>query len=46
MTSVSAGHIILTPKQPVGSGCQEQGSKPRLPDQMTRILPTELPWTP
>ena len=33
MTSVSAGHIILTPTQPVGSGHPERESNPRPPDQ-------------
>ena len=28
MTSVSAGHIILTLTQPIGSGWSEQGSNP------------------
>ena len=41
MTSVSAGHIILTPTQPVGSGRRE--SNPGSPQQESRALPTELP---
>ena len=28
MTSISAGHIILTPTQPVGSGRPQRGSNP------------------
>ena len=43
MTSVSAGHIILTPTQPVGSGRPQQGSNPGPPHQESRALPTELP---
>ena len=42
MTSVSAGHIILTPTQPVGSGRPQRGSNPEPPDQESRALPTEL----
>ena len=41
MTSVSAGHIILTPTQPVGSGRPQRGSNPRPPHQESRALPTE-----
>ena len=41
MTSVSAGHIILTPTQPVGSGRPQRES-----DQELRALPTELPRPP
>ena len=41
MTSVSAGHIILTPIQPVGSGRPQRGSNPGPPHQ-SRALPTEL----
>ena len=41
MTSVSAGHIILTPTQPVGSGRPERKSNPRSPEQESRALPTE-----
>ena len=43
MTSISAGHIILTPTQPVGSGRPQRGSNPGPPDQESRALPTELP---
>ena len=44
MASVSAGHIILTPTQPVESGQpQLRGSKPGSPHQELRALPTELP---
>ena len=43
MTSVSAGHIILTPTQPVGSGWSQRGSNPQPPNQESRDLPTELP---
>ena len=43
MTSVSAGHIILTPTQAVGSGWPERGSNPRPPNHKSRALPTELP---
>ena len=43
MTSVSAGHIILTPTQPVGSGRTQRGSNPRPPHQESRALPTGLP---
>ena len=46
MTSVSAGHIILTPTQPVGSGQSQRGSNPRPPHQESRALPTELPRPP
>ena len=42
MTSVSAGHIILTPTQPVGSGRPQRESNPRPPHQESRALPTEL----
>ena len=49
MTSVSAGHIILTPIQPVGSGRPQRQSNPGPPHQESRALPTELPrplnWT-
>ena len=38
MTSVSAGHIILTPTQPVGSGRPQRGSNPGPPDQESRAL--------
>ena len=43
MISVSVGHIILTPTQPVGSGRPQQESNPRPPNQESRALPTELP---
>ena len=43
MASVLAGHTILTPIQPVGSGRPEPESNPRPPDQKSRALPTELP---
>ena len=46
MTSISAGHIILIPTQPVGSGRPQQGSNPGPPDQESRALPTELPRPP
>ena len=36
MTSVSAGHIILTPTQPVGSGRSQRGSNPGRPLQEAR----------
>ena len=42
MTFVSAGHIILTPTQPVGSGRTQQESNPG-PHQESPALPTELP---
>ena len=43
MPSVSAGHIILTPTQPVGSGRPQRESNPGPPHQESRALPTELP---
>ena len=43
MTSVSAGHIILTPTQPVGSGRPQRGSTLGPPHQESHALPTELP---
>ena len=46
MTSISAGHIILTPTQLVGSGRPQRGSNPGPPDQESRALPTELPRPP
>ena len=46
MTYVSAGHIILTPTQPVGSGRPQRGSNPGPPNQESRALPTELPRPP
>ena len=39
MTSVSAGHIIQTPTQPVGSGRPQWGSNPGPPHQESRALP-------
>ena len=39
MTSVSAGHIILTPTQPVGSGRPQRESNPGPPYQESRALP-------
>ena len=44
MTSVSAGHIILTPTQPVGSGQSQRESNPGPPDQDAhdkRSIPVE-----
>ena len=46
MTSVSAGHIILIPSQPVGSGRLLQKSNPGPPHQESPALPTELPRSP
>ena len=46
MTSVLAGHIILIPTQPVGSGRPQQESKPRPLHQESHTLPTELPRPP
>ena len=46
MASIPAGHIILTPTQPVGSGRPQRGSNPGPPDQESRALPTELPRPP
>ena len=46
MTSVSAGHIILTPTQPVGSGRPQRESNPGPPHQESRALPTEIPRPP
>ena len=46
MTSVSAGHIILTLTQPVGSGRPQWESNPGPPHQKSRALPTELPPPP
>ena len=42
MTSVSAGHIILTPTQPVESGRPQRESNSGPPHQKLRALPTEL----
>ena len=46
MTSVSAGHIILTPTQPVGSRRPQRESNPGPPHQESRALATELPHPP
>ena len=46
MTSASAGHIIPTPTQPVGSGWPQRDSNPGPPQQESRALPTELPRPP
>ena len=46
MTSVSAGHIILTPTQPVGSGRPLRESSPGPPHQESGALQTELPRPP
>ena len=46
MTSVSAGHIILTATQPVGSGRPQRGSNPGPPHQESRALPTDPPRPP
>ena len=43
MTSVSAGHIMLTPTQLVESGRPQRESNPGPPHQESRALPTELP---
>ena len=45
MTSVSAGHIILTPTQPVGSEWPQRESNPGPSHQESRALPTELHGT-
>ena len=39
MTSVSAGHIIQTPTQPVGSGRPQRELNPGPPHQESRALP-------
>ena len=46
LTFVSAGHIILTPTQPVGSGRPQRESNPAPPHQESRALPIELPSAP
>ena len=46
MTSVPAGHIILTPTQPVGSGWPQRESNSGPPHQEPHALPTELPPPP
>ena len=43
MASVSAGHIILTPTQPVESGRPQRESNPGTTHKESRALPTELP---
>ena len=43
MTSISAGHIILTQTQLVGSGRPQRESNPGPPHQESRDIPTELP---
>ena len=43
MTSVSAGHIILTPTQPVGSLRPQRESNPGPLHQESRAQPTESP---
>ena len=43
MISFSAGHIILAPTQPVGSGRPQRESNPGPLHQETLTLPTELP---
>ena len=43
LASVSVGHIILTPTQPIGSGQPQRGSNPIPPQQESRALPTKLP---
>ena len=42
MPSVSAGHITLTPTQPVGRGQPQQKSNTGSPHQDSSALPTEL----
>ena len=39
MTSVTAGHIILIPTQPVGNWRPQREWKPQPPDQESRALP-------
>ena len=46
MTSVSAGHIILTPTQPVRSRRPQRESNPGPPHQESYALPTEPPRPP
>ena len=43
MTSVSAGHILLTPTQPVGSGRPQRESNPGPSHQVSRALPQSYP---
>ena len=42
MTSVAAGHIIMTPTQTVESGRPQRELNPGRPLQESRALPTEL----
>ena len=46
MTSVAAGHIILSPTQAVGSGQPQQELNPGRTHQESRVQPTELPRPP
>ena len=46
MTSVSGGHIILTPTQPVGGGRPQWALYARPPHPESSALPTELPRPP
>ena len=41
MTSVSAGHIILTPSQPVGSGRPQRESRGAVAQLVERTTPGE-----
>ena len=43
MTFVSAGHNILKPTRPLGSGRPQRESSPGPPQQESRALPTKLP---
>ena len=43
MTSISAGHIILTPTQQKGSGRPKRDSTPGPSHRESRAVPTELP---
>ena len=43
MSFVSAGHIILTPTQPVRRGRPQRGSNPGHPQLDSRALTTDLP---
>ena len=45
-TSVTTGHIILTPTQPVGSGRPQRELNPEPTHQESRALPTKLPRPP
>ena len=42
MISVSAGHSVLTPTQPVGSGQSQRGSSPGPPHQESCALPLRM----